>query len=138
MENTQKQIILTGDRPTGRLHLGHYVGSLKRRVELQNSGLYDEINILITGHVYGLVEERLRLSMFIIYLFDVVILSIEIDLQPAGELIIIRYRFSDVAVKIIQIVFFCFLKLFLYKIHDPGEAFIIIVIYGVDYDLIDA
>ena len=47
MENTQKQIILTGDRPTGRLHLGHYVGSLKRRVELQNSGLYDEINILI-------------------------------------------------------------------------------------------
>ena len=42
-----KNIILTGDRPTGRLHLGHYVGSLKRRVELQNSGLYDEINILI-------------------------------------------------------------------------------------------
>lgn len=45
MEN--KNIILTGDRPTGRLHLGHYVGSLKRRVELQNSGKYDEINILI-------------------------------------------------------------------------------------------
>lgn len=42
-----KNIILTGDRPTGRLHLGHYVGSLKRRVELQNSGQYDEINILI-------------------------------------------------------------------------------------------
>ena len=43
----EKQIILTGDRPTGRLHLGHYVGSLKRRVELQNSGKFDEINILI-------------------------------------------------------------------------------------------
>ncbi len=43
----EKNIILTGDRPTGRLHLGHYVGSLKRRVELQNSGLYDSINILI-------------------------------------------------------------------------------------------
>ena len=42
-----KNIILTGDRPTGRLHLGHYVCSLKRRVELQNSGLYDEINVLI-------------------------------------------------------------------------------------------
>ena len=42
-----KNIILTGDRPTGRLHLGHYVGSLKRRVELQNSGRFDEINILI-------------------------------------------------------------------------------------------
>ena len=45
--NTQKNIILTGDRPTGRLHLGHYVGSLKRRVELQNSGKFDAINILI-------------------------------------------------------------------------------------------
>lgn len=45
MEN--KNIILTGDRPTGRLHLGHYVGSLKKRVELQNSGQFDEINILI-------------------------------------------------------------------------------------------
>ncbi len=42
-----KDIILTGDRPTGRLHLGHYVGSLKRRVELQNSGKFDAINILI-------------------------------------------------------------------------------------------
>lgn len=42
-----KQIILTGDRPTGRLHVGHYVGSLKERVKLQNSGVYDEIYIMI-------------------------------------------------------------------------------------------
>ena len=42
-----KKIILTGDRPTGRLHIGHYVGSLRRRVELQNSGEYDEIYIMI-------------------------------------------------------------------------------------------
>ncbi len=41
------KIILTGDRPTGRLHLGHYVGSLKRRVELQNSGEFDRIYIMI-------------------------------------------------------------------------------------------
>lgn len=47
MDNKEKQIILTGDRPTGRLHLGHYVGSLMRRVEMQNSGMYDDINILI-------------------------------------------------------------------------------------------
>ena len=40
-------IILTGDRPTGRLHLGHYVGSLKRRVEMQNSGKYEQIYIMI-------------------------------------------------------------------------------------------
>ena len=42
-----KQIILTGDRPTGRLHVGHYVGSLEERVKLQNSGNYDEIYIMI-------------------------------------------------------------------------------------------
>lgn len=42
-----KQIILTGDRPTGRLHVGHYVGSLKERVALQNSGKFDEVNIMI-------------------------------------------------------------------------------------------
>ena len=42
-----KKIILTGDRPTGRLHVGHYVGSLKRRVELQNSGEFDQIFIMI-------------------------------------------------------------------------------------------
>lgn len=41
------KIILTGDRPTGKLHIGHYVGSLKRRVELQNSGEFDEIFIMI-------------------------------------------------------------------------------------------
>lgn len=45
MEN--KKIILTGDRPTGRLHIGHYVGSLKRRVELQNSGEYEKVFIMI-------------------------------------------------------------------------------------------
>ena len=39
----KEKIILTGDRPTGKLHIGHYVGSLRRRVELQNSGLYDKI-----------------------------------------------------------------------------------------------
>ena len=41
------KIILTGDRPTGRLHVGHYVGSLRRRVELQNSGEFDKIFIMI-------------------------------------------------------------------------------------------
>lgn len=41
------KIILTGDRPTGKLHLGHYVGSLRRRVELQNSGEYDKIYVMI-------------------------------------------------------------------------------------------
>ena len=42
-----EKIILTGDRPTGRLHVGQYVGSLRRRVELQNSGEFDQIYIMI-------------------------------------------------------------------------------------------
>ena len=42
-----KKVILTGDRPTGRLHVGHYVGSLSERVRLQNSVDYDEIYIMI-------------------------------------------------------------------------------------------
>lgn len=46
-KDAKRKVILTGDRPTGKLHLGHYVGSLKRRVQLQNSGDFDEINILI-------------------------------------------------------------------------------------------
>ena len=41
------KVILTGDRPTGKLHLGHYVGSLRRRVELQNSGEFEKIFIMI-------------------------------------------------------------------------------------------
>ena len=44
-----KKVILTGDRPTGRLHVGHYVGSLSERVRLQNSGDYDEIYIMIAS-----------------------------------------------------------------------------------------
>ena len=40
-------IILTGDRPTGRLHLGHYIGSLKNRVRMQNEGNYDEMYVMI-------------------------------------------------------------------------------------------
>ena len=43
----KEKIILTGDRPTGRLHIGHYVGSLKRRVDLQNAGDYSKMFIFI-------------------------------------------------------------------------------------------
>lgn len=47
MKMGKEKIILTGDRPTGRLHIGHYVGSLKRRVELQDSGLFDKMFVFI-------------------------------------------------------------------------------------------
>ena len=59
----KEKIILTGDRPTGKLHIGHYVGSLKRRVELQNSGLFDKTFIIearivgqITFEMFGTAE----------------------------------------------------------------------------------
>ena len=45
--NIMRKVMLTGDRPTGRLHVGHYVGSLRRRVELQNTGEFDDIFIMI-------------------------------------------------------------------------------------------
>lgn len=60
----KEKIILTGDRPTGKLHLGHYAGSLKRRVELQNSGEYDKIFLeiadaqAITDNAYNLEKVR--------------------------------------------------------------------------------
>lgn len=54
------KIILTGDRPTGRLHVGHYVGSLRRRVELQNSGEYDKIFIMIAEHRHLRITLRIR------------------------------------------------------------------------------
>ena len=47
-----QKIILTGDRPTGRLHVGHYAGSLKERVELQNSGQFDKVFIMIAKSVF--------------------------------------------------------------------------------------
>ena len=47
-----KKVILTGDRPTGRLHIGHYVGSLKRRAELQDRGDFDRIYIMIADRQF--------------------------------------------------------------------------------------
>ena len=46
-KNPSKKIILTGDRPTGRLHVGHYVGSLAERVKLQNGGDFDDMYVMI-------------------------------------------------------------------------------------------
>lgn len=62
--DNMKKIILTGDRPTGKLHLGHYVGSLKRRVEIQNNGDFEEMYIMIadsqaiTDNAYNLEKVR--------------------------------------------------------------------------------
>ncbi|MBR0399303.1 MAG: tryptophan--tRNA ligase, partial [Mogibacterium sp.] len=47
MANKKNKIMLTGDRPTGRLHIGHYVGSLRQRLELQSDPSYDKIFVMI-------------------------------------------------------------------------------------------
>ena len=72
-KNMAQKIILTGDRPTGKLHVGHYVGSLKRRVELQNSGEYDKIFIMIadaqalTDNASGMGLNLMAAHMFCFY-----------------------------------------------------------------------
>lgn len=63
------KIILTGDRPTGKLHVGHYVGSLRRRVELQNSGEFDKIYIMIAD-AQALTDNRGRNVTLLGFLYD--------------------------------------------------------------------
>ena len=66
------KIILTGDRPTGKLHLGHYVGSLRRRVELQNSGEYDKIFVMIAdAQAQSAVPELTELAFYYMNLVTV-------------------------------------------------------------------
>ena len=65
-----RKVMLTGDRPTGRLHVGHYVGSLRRRVELQNTGEFDDIFIMIADHFNAvhvmLMKKRADSPMFVL------------------------------------------------------------------------
>ena len=83
------KIILTGDRPTGRLHVGHYVGSLKRRVELQNSGAFDEIYIMIadahalTDNAYN--QEKVRQNII-----EVALDYLSVGLDPAKSTLFIQ------------------------------------------------
>ena len=65
------KVILTGDRPTGKLHLGHFVGSLRRRVELQNAGDYDRMFVFMAD-VQALTDnadnpQKIRREMYTVY-----------------------------------------------------------------------
>lgn len=89
-----EKIILTGDRPTGKLHLGHYVGSLKRRVELQNSGEYDEIYIMIAD-AQALTDnmdnpEKIRKSII-----DVALDYLACGLDPEKSVIFIQSQIPE-------------------------------------------
>ena len=88
-----EKIILTGDRPTGKLHIGHYVGSLRRRVELQNSGEYDKIFIMIAD-AQALTDnadnpEKIRQNVI-----EVALDYLSVGLDPAKTMPIIQRRFA--------------------------------------------
>ena len=89
-----EKIILTGDRPTGKLHLGHYVGSLRRRVELQNSGEYDKIFVMIadaqalTDHADN--PEKIRQNII-----EVALDYLSVGLDPAKTTIFIQSQVPE-------------------------------------------
>lgn len=88
------KIILTGDRPTGKLHIGHYVGSLRRRVELQNSGLYDKIFIFeadgqaLTDNIDN--PEKVRQNVI-----EVALDYLAVGLDPAKSTIFIQSQIPE-------------------------------------------
>ena len=89
-----EKIILTGDRPTGKLHLGHYVGSLRRRVELQNSGNYDKIFVMIAD-AQALTDnadnpEKIRQNII-----EVALDYLSVGLDPAKTTIFIQSQVPE-------------------------------------------
>ena len=94
MEEKRPKIILTGDRPTGRLHIGHYVGSLRRRVELQDSGEFDQIFIMIAD-AQALTDnadnpEKVRQNII-----EVALDYLSAGLDPAKSHILIQSQVSE-------------------------------------------
>ena len=88
------KIILTGDRPTGRLHLGHYVGSLKRRVELQNSGLYDKIFIMIAD-AQALTDNADNPDKIRQNIIEVALDYLSVGLDPAKSIMFIQSQIAE-------------------------------------------
>ena len=89
-----KKIILTGDRPTGRLHLGHYVGSLKRRVELQNSGEYDRVFIMIAD-AQALTDNADNPEKIRQHILEVALDYLSCGLDPAKSTIFIQSQIAE-------------------------------------------
>lgn len=91
----EKKIFLTGDRPTGRLHLGHYVGSLKRRVEMQNSGLYEPY--IFIADLQALTDnfnnpEKIRKN-----LIEVALDYLSVGIDPTKSTIFIQSQIPELA-----------------------------------------
>jgi len=88
------KIILTGDRPTGKLHIGHYVGSLKQRVALQNSGEFDKIYIMIAD-AQALTDNYDNLDKIRNNLINVALDYLSAGLDPAKSTIFVQSQISE-------------------------------------------
>lgn len=88
------KIILTGDRPTGRLHIGHYVGSLRQRVELQNSGEYDKIYIMIAD-AQALTDNFDNPDKVRQNIIEVALDYVSVGLDPAKSTLFIQSQISE-------------------------------------------
>ena len=91
-----EKIILTGDRPTGRLHLGHYVGSLRRRVELQNSGFYHKIYIMIAD-AQALTDNADNPDKIRESILEVALDYLSCGLDPAKSTLLIQSQVPELA-----------------------------------------
>ena len=89
-----EKIILTGDRPTGKLHVGHYVGSLKRRVELQNSGEFDKIFIMIAD-AQALTDNADRPEKVRNNIIEVALDYLSVGLDPTKSNIFIQSHVAE-------------------------------------------
>ena len=89
-----KKIILTGDRPTGKLHIGHYAGSLKRRVELQNSGEFDQILIMIAD-AQALTDNADNPAKIRDSIMEVALDYLSIGIDPAVSTIFVQSHVSE-------------------------------------------
>lgn len=92
--NEKKKIILTGDRPTGKLHVGHYVGSLKQRVQLQNSGEFDEIYIMIAD-AQALTDNADNPAKIRENIMEVALDYLSVGLDPQKSVLFVQSHVSE-------------------------------------------
>ena len=94
LELDMGKVILTGDRPTGRLHLGHYVGSLKQRVELQNSGNFDKVYIMIAD-AQALTDNADNPEKVRQHIVEVALDYLACGIDPAKSVILIQSQIPE-------------------------------------------
>lgn len=93
--NAQKKIILTGDRPTGKLHLGHYVGSLRNRVELQNSGEYE--TFIMIADTQALTDNAHNPNKIRVNLLNVALDYLAVGIDPTKSTIFVQSQIPALA-----------------------------------------